>query len=168
MKNKKVITEDMGVDEELIKYGKQVLADALKREEHHVMTQEPSDEDASKYVEQSRYVFSRAYEMFCNFIDNTIIDVTKTTEAEFDKAVYKFAMVLVPALEKEFPEVFNAFIAPLMPEDKKEAIVVRNSILSYCGNLLVQPLVLAIATRFLEHRDIEFKTSGKANKVVMN
>ena len=67
MEKKKVITEDKGVDEELINHEKQVLVDALKHEEYRVMTREPSDEDASKYVERSRYVFSRAYEMFCNF-----------------------------------------------------------------------------------------------------
>ena len=168
MKKKKLLAPNLGVPDELVEFGQKALSEALKERDPHVMKKDPSKEEAGKYIEQCRYMFSRVYEMFCNFVENTIPDVTKTTESDFDVTVYKFAMVIVPALEKEFPEVVNAFIEPLLPDDEKTADVVRSSILSYCGNLIVQPLVLAVATRFLEHRNISFKTSGKANNVVVN
>ena len=123
----------------------------------------PNLEALEKLYEQGQNLYISIYEFFCDFIYKQKTGISKMTEAEFVTVVFEFMSTLPEVLNSQYPELYETFIKPFI-KDKEDF----GMILTYIGNLYLQPLVCKVAREFIEKRGINFNKPNNGFREVIN
>jgi len=123
----------------------------------------PNNETLEKLMEQGKAVYTGIYEFFCDYVYKQEKDISRMTKEEFNQVVFTFMTELPHTLNKHYIEIYKAFLEPYLKSDED-----LNMIYTYIGNLYLQPLVIKVATEFIEKRQIDFRKPNNGFREVLN